>query len=661
VITIFVDVKNLAKNASATGYLDCFVNDPQGIRTGAPKSGFDLAPGEQLKLSVKAKVNNPQLWWPRQWGEQPLYSVQCNASIRGQDGISDSTPTTHFGIRTVTSVLNTTYNDTTFFLNNERFQVLGAGYTSDIFLRFEKAKVRAQMEYVLDMGLNTIRLEGKQEHPRFYDLADEMGIMILAGWECCDKWEAWTDNDEAAGEKWSDADYSIANLSMRHEAAMMQPHPSMLGFLVGSDFWPDDRATEIYKAGLDAMDWNVPIISSASQRGAPALLGNGGMKMEGPYDWVPPNYWYDDQQRLGSAGGFGSELGAGVGTPELSSLNKFLSPSDLEDLWKSPNKGLFHMSTNTSSFHTRQIYNDALYSRFGAPTSLADYLLKAQAMDFEATKAQFEAYLTRWSTSIDRPATGLIYWMLNSAWPSLHWNLFDYYLHPAGAYFGLKSALSRLEHVVFDHANQSVYIVDRRLAPNAPEDRKRTVDIEVMGLDGKMQVKRSVDTYTELNSARRVTDVPGLSNRTAPVLLRLQLKSYDRTLSQNTYVLATGTDVLDWEGSTWYHSPVTEYSSFWGLGNMSRADVDVSVVGRRVRLQNRSKVPAVFVRLNLVDGRGEDVVPVVWSENYVTLWPGEGRDVDVQFRIGGGGVKGMKVEVGGWNVEGKTLEVSGQY
>jgi exo-1,4-beta-D-glucosaminidase len=92
------------------------------------------------------------------------------------------------------------------------------------------------------------------------------------------------------------------------------------------------------------------------------------------------------------------------------------------------------MSTAVSQFHDRSIYNDGLYHRYGAPMSLEDYVLKAQMMDYEATRAQFEAYSAMWSA--ERPATGAVYWMLNNAWPSLHWNQFDYYLHPAGSYFG---------------------------------------------------------------------------------------------------------------------------------------------------------------------------------------------------------------------------------
>lgn len=445
---------------------------------------------------------------------------------------------------------------------------------------------------------------------------------------------------------------------MRHEAALMQTHPSILGFLIGSDFWPDDRATSLYVDALKAYDWDTPILSSASQRGAPAQIGNGGMKMEGPYDWVPPNYWYDSATRLGSAAGFGSELGAGVGTPELGSLRKFLSPADLDDLWKEEtrDKGLYHMSTNVSSFYTRQIYNDALYARYGTPSSLHDYLLKSQMMDYEATRAQFEAFTSRWSKSVSRPATGLIYWMLNNAWPSLHWNLFDYYLHPGGSYFGAKAALSDLQTAIYDYQDNSVYLVDRRLRPNAPESTERTVDLEAIGLDGRLVVKRSVDTTTDLNSARKITSVPGLTNTTDVVLLKLRVWHGRNVLSRSVYWLAPQLDVLDWDNSTWYHTPVTTYSDFTALNDMAKADVDVKVTGTKVKLENKSKVPAVFVRLNLVDGSGNDVVPVTWSENYITLWPGEKIDVEIGYSSD---YAGVAIEVSGKNVNAKTVKVGG--
>jgi exo-1,4-beta-D-glucosaminidase len=641
-VGIHVDVKSYVGNR-VQGEVICTVTDPNGKELGQPRAEFQVTSKGQQALSLAFQIPSPKIWWPAQWGSQPLYTTSCTASTT--TGPSDTTSPIRFGIRTVTSTLNI-HNDTTFFLNGKPFQVVGAGYTSDIFLRFDEKKVHTQFEYMLNMGLNTVRLEGKQEHPRLYEIADEVGLMVMTGWECCDKWEGWSFNDEGSGEKWIDADYSIANASMRHEAEMMQHHPSLLTFLVGSDFWPDDRATKIYVDALHAFNWETPIIASASQRGFPALLGNGGMKMEGPYDWVSPNYWYNDQ--LGAAFGFGSELGAGVGTPTLSSLKKFLSEADLDDLWKSPNKGLYHMSTNVSSFYTREIYNGALWKRYGAPTSLADYLQKAQMVDYEATRAEFEAYASRW-TGVDRPATGLIYWMLNNAWPSLHWNLFDYYLHPAGSYFGTKVG-SRMEHVVYDYETTAIYLINRDITVSGA----RSIDLELLTPNGTTLHTSTLVAQTTPNSSKRLSVVPDLDKIRDVAFLRLVLKDGEKVLSRNVYWLSAKPDVLNWDDSTWYHTPLSSTADFTALNTIPRANVSVTANGSKLLLHNTAKVPAVFISLNLVDGAGEDVLPVVWSDNYVTLWPGEKLELNVTYE---GRVGGAKVEIVGKNVDVQTVSL----
>jgi exo-1,4-beta-D-glucosaminidase len=645
-VTLKLDVKSWEEN-DVQGEVICKIIDDKGKELGYSRAEFRLQSKGQQTVGLSLKVKEPEIWWPKQWGAQPLYTTSCVASTGA--GISDITKAVKFGIRIVTSKLNA-HNDTVFSINGKPFQVLGAGYTSDIFLRFDERKLRTQFEYMLDMGLNTVRLEGKQEHPALYTLADELGLMVMAGWECCDKWEGWSYNDEGSGVTWTSPDYVIANNSMRHEAEMMQHHPSMLAFLVGSDFWPDDKATKIYVDTLKAFDWNVPIIASASQRGFPDALGNGGMKMDGPYDWVSPNYWYDEQNRLGAAFGFGSELGAGVGTPELGSLKKFLSSSDQEDLWKAPNKGLYHMSTNVSSFYTREIYNTGLWRRYGAPTSLSNYLLKAQMADYEATRAQFEAYAARWNDK--RPATGLIYWMLNNAWPSLHWNLFDYYLRPAGSFFGVKTA-SRVEHVAYDYEKKEVYLINRSLDKTGA----RRVDIELITLDGTVIHKSTVSINTSPNESKLLstTLAAAMANMKNVSLLRLILSSSTGVLSRNVYWLSSSIDVLDWENSTWYHTPLTAYANFTTMSTMSPATVSVTMGKGIVVLENKAEVPAVFVRLELVDAVGNDILPVTWEDNYVSLWPGEKMELAVRFE---GTHPGAKVQYEGRNVKPGSVAVA---
>ena len=71
-----------------------------------------------------------------------------------------------------------------------------------MMLREDPQRLRDEFRYVQDMGLNTIRLEGKLETEEFFDLADERGILLMAGWCCCDFWEHWPN--------WKPQDFDIA-------------------------------------------------------------------------------------------------------------------------------------------------------------------------------------------------------------------------------------------------------------------------------------------------------------------------------------------------------------------------------------------------------------------------------------------------------------------
>ncbi|GAB1317058.1 hypothetical protein MFIFM68171_07268 [Madurella fahalii] len=633
------------------------------VSGGAPISWNKMVTLEPLSTTdivVDGVVEKPEIWWPRQWGYQPLYNA--NLTVTMEDGGLSDFAANKFGFRTVMSELNS-FNDTTFTINGQPFEVIGAGYAPNMFLRWDAQKWETELQYVLDLGFNTVRLEGKNEHPELYDIADRLGVMLMPGWECCDKWEAWSYNQDLAVPTpiWTAADYAIAGASMLHEAAMQQTHPSVFVYLIGSDYWTDERATPIYLDAFKAVDWQTPVIGAASKRGFSPLTGPSGMEMEGPYDWVPPNYWYDTTpptSRLGAAGGFGSELGAGVGTPTLSSLRKFLSEADLADLWRSPNKSLFHMSRETSQFETREIYNAGLWKRWGAPASLDDYLVKAQLTDYEAIRAQFEAYAALWGAQ-PRPATGMIYWMLNNAWPSLHWNVWDYYMHPAGSYFGAKVG-SRIEHVAYDYVKRGVYLINRSL----DKQGMRKVEVQIMGPDGKVVHEEMLDAETKPNTSGKIAELGDvMEGVNGVVFLRLVLTDEaGAVLSRNVYWLTREVDELDWESSEWYVTPVTRYVDYTALNELAPANVTVDAAGDEgatvaVTLENTSDVPAFFISLNLVDEDGEDVLPLTWDDNYVTLWPGEKLTLRAKA-VNDGNWAPTAVQVIGKNVEWNEVKLT---
>lgn len=173
----------------------------------------------------------------------------------------------------------------------------------------------------------------------------------------------------------------------------------------------------------------------------------------------------------------------------------------------------------------------------------------------------------------------------------------------------------------------------------------------MIDLSGKVLLTKSVSTQTEPNTSKKVTVVPGVGNITDVAFLRLILSDEDgEALSRNVYWLSSKLDKLDWDHSTWFYTPVKKWSDLKSLQNLETASVSVTVGAARsgasrVMLKNEAEVPAFFIRLNLVDTDGNDIVPVLWSDNYVTLWPHESMELTVSYEASGG----ASVEASGWN------------
>ncbi|RPF30787.1 glycosyl hydrolase 2 galactose-binding domain-containing protein [Streptomyces sp. TLI_185] len=599
-------------------------------------------------------MTSPKVWWPAGMGEHPLYELKLTASVSGT--VSDTTQQT-FGIRDVQAPLNSD-GARQYRINGRRLLVKGGGWSPDEFLRWDRTYVEDRLKYALDLGLNTIRLEGHLEPDEFFDLADRYGILTLPGWECCDKWEGQVNGGES-GDKWTAADYPVAKASMAAEAARLRDHPSVISFLIGSDFAPDATIEKNYLDALEAADWPVPVVAAASANSSPQL-GSSGMKMTGPYDWIPPNYWY--AKREGGATGFNSETSAGPDIPTLDTLRRMMSPAELDTLWKNPNAKQYHRSPS-STFGTLKLYDDALTGRYGAPTSLADYVRKAQLAQYENVRAQFEAY-ERGATDSSKPSTGVVYWMFNSGWTSLHWQLMDRYLDQGGAYFGARKANEPL-HVQYSYDDRSVVVVDNRHSAASG----LTVRATLFNPDGTQKHDRTVTGVkvsgdgAHSTALTLPTSVTGLAST---YLARLTLSdSSGKEISRNVYWLSTRPDTLDWSHTDWYYTPTTSYADLKGLSAMAQVPVsatastdasgETATTTVTLRSTGSGKTPALFTDVHLVDAQGKPVLPVEWSDNEVGLWPGEAVTLTATYRTADLHGSVPRVRVSGWNTPERTV------
>lgn len=617
-----------------------------------------LAPHESRALTFDhsnvagLSLDHPKVWWPAGLGSQPLYQAAWTASVDG--AVSDRAKTT-FGIRDVSSHL-TPQGYRQFVINGQPLLIRGAGWAPDMFLRDQPGRLADEFRYVRNLGLNTLRTEGKLERQDFYDLADRAGIMILAGWECCDKWEAWAGT---GGEPWSAADLKIAGESMASEARRMRNHPSVIGFLIGSDNAPPAKVAETYVNALHDADWPNPIISAASDQKT-QVAGPSGMKMSGPYAWVPPNYWYAD--KVGGAFGFNSETSAGVDIPRLSTLRTMLTPRDLEALWHDPDVEQLHAAPLWSPFTSLKPFDTALAHRYGAPKNLEDYVEKAQLANYETVRAQFEAYGARMDAA--QPATGVIYWMLNNAWPSLHWHLFNYDLDPAGAYFGAQKANEPV-HIQYSYDDRSIMGINHTLQPV----RDLAAGIRVYNLDGSMRYHREL-THIELpaNHATQLAAIPALTNLSRTYFVELDLTAADgHEVSRNTYWLSNQPDQLRWADSNWYTTPVARYADLTALQQLPPATITAQARNQQegnhgtttvtLTAMPSSRAVALFIHVSIRHAAdGKPLLPVTWSSNDVSLWPGESVTLTAHYQVAGH--TPPLVQLSGWNVSSTTIPAS---
>ncbi len=367
------------------------------------------------------RIHNPQLWWPWQMGQPHLEQLTMRFTVQGQ--VEDE-QSVKFGIREVTSELTAANGSRLFRVNGKRILIRGAGWAPDMMLREDDDRLREQVRMMRDMNLNTIRLEGKLETEAFFRLADEQGILILAGWCCCDRWEDW--------KNWKPEDLSIATASLRAQLLRLRSHPSLLAWLNGSDHAPPPDVERAYLDVEAETHWPNPVLAAASAADTPGS-GPTGVKMTGPYDYVEPSYWYVDHEH-GGAFGFNTETSPGPAIPSLASRRKFLP--DPEAWPPSPDWSLHF---GGGEFTSLKAFDEAMAAIYAKPHSAADYERMAQTMSYDSERAIFEAYSRNKYVS-----TGVVQWMLNNAWPSMIWHLFDYYLDAGGGYFGVKKACEPL-------------------------------------------------------------------------------------------------------------------------------------------------------------------------------------------------------------------------
>ena len=642
-------------------------------------------------------IQQPQVWWPYQMGGQPLYRLQASVSRGG--AVSDEAPAVTFGIRSVSTHMTAPsamapQGVRVFDINGHPFVFRGGGFVENLFLHYSAGDLANQISLIKSMGLNGIRTEGKEVPGDFYEQMDRAGILIDAGFQCCDAWQP-----DSRGVGVTAADFRVMYQSSLAIGRRLRDHPSVINFS-WSDSPPISEQEAASLAGFAQAGFQEPIISSAEYLKS-GMLGPSGEK-EGPYDWVPPSYWYDSTHashnavdndpsmtNVGGSWGFDSEQSAGHTVPTNDSIQRFLSAADQATLWQEPAAGQYHTNQEFTdgkwvSYHFGTLFNldQAMRVRYGPWSGLPQYVQEGQVQNYEDTRAQFEAFVDHWN-NFPTPSTGTVYWQLNKGWPTLLWSLYNSDYDTAGSYFGAKKANERL-HAIYAYDDNSV------TAANLSGVTQPDVSVEsrVHALDGRVlddQVVNGITLATQAVRNRLITPrVPAVTAPPAPAqtyFVELVLRQRGSVVDRNVYWLSTQQDVVDWTDTqgnpqaliSQTASGLPQFGDLRALQGLPRTGVgaaastrtagDTSVTSVTITNPAAASTVAFFLRADVRRGTAagqpqagdNQVLPITWSDNDVTLWPGQSATLTATYRTALLGGATPVVSLGGWNVPGALV------
>ncbi len=605
-----------------------------------------LTPTSFHQLSVA----DPELWWPYLWGKPNLYRLKLDFKIN--DEVSD-VQSINFGIRKITSSRD---NDNQFpaigtggnfylQINGRDYLVRGGVYSPDLLFKNDPERDLTTIRYIKDLGLNLIRWESKIADDSMIELADREGIPVMLGWMCCAQWEHW--------EAWSAEDQWVARASIRARIRELRSHPSAVIWANGSDGLPPDALLADYNHILSDLHWQNPVVETV----AAWNRFWSGIHMVGPYVWRPPYYWFSE--KYGAARGSSAEEGDNETIPPFESLKKFI-PAD--KLWPIDEYWYFHAGANEGN-NTLYSVKRVLDKRYGPSSNAEEFSRKAQLAHFEDVRAQYETYATHWQ---DRKMT--VHWMMNNPWPSVFGHLFDYYFKQGGGYFGAKEGLRPI-NVVWDYyatgdrSTSKIYVVNQ--TDRAQEHA--TVSVAYYALDSARKYFNEVkDVHIAPHSSPEVMAVPRIKDAGPVYFVKCDVRdAAGKVIVENAYWSSSADDDLgDSKNDIQFKTDLAKWADLSSLNTMPRATLTASATLSAVKddgtttitLTNPTDRIAFFVRAEITQGLGgNEILPITYSDNYVTLFPHETRSIaaNFQIRLLAGQAPFLRLE--GYNVDKQTI------
>ncbi|MCL1499337.1 glycosyl hydrolase 2 galactose-binding domain-containing protein [Xanthomonas nasturtii] len=633
------------------------------------------AGGTTLKLTAgdtpQLIIANPRLWWPNGYGEPALYTLQVGVEVAGA---RSDTQQLRFGIREVTYELSLFDED---------------GALRRVLVDFNKARLRG--ERIVDARHSAIRpvpggdaqsfYPGAQASPAVTPLSDDalapylairingVRIAVKGGNWGMDDWRKRVSRErlEPYFRLQRDAHFNVVRnwVGQNTEASFFELADEY-GMLVFNDFWqstqnynmePADAALFLDNASEVIRRFrNHPsiVLWFGRNEGVPAPILNEGLDAlvaeldgtrwytgssnqvnlqgSGPYNYREPVAYFN-----ALAQGFSVE----VGTPSFSTLESFkASIPAAGDQWPIGDAWAYHDWHQSGNGDTNSFMR-TLTDKLGAPTSLADFERKAQLLNYETHRAIFEGFNAQlWSKN-----SGRLLWMSHPAWPSNMWQIYSHDYDTHAAYYGVRNAAETL-HVQMNLPGHEVVVVNNAAEPV----RGLRVRAEVYATDGKLlqQREQALDAAAVAVSAPVLQLAPLLKDTNGLGFVRLQLLDRDAVVrSRNFYWVAR--DAAAMRGLDALTPVPLHLTTQLQEGNEAVL---------RATVRNPSQQVALNTKLTLVDAQGQRILPAYYSDNYLSLVPGEERVVEIRGPSAAT-LRNATLQLRGWNAEPSTGVANG--
>jgi len=595
--------------------------------------GFTPADYSQLNFS------KPRIWWPHTVGAQELYNLTLRFTVKGQ---LSSKEKVRFGIREVETYINKE-GWRGYRVNGKNILIRGGAWmTSDMLLRLTPGRYEGLIRYAREAGLNALRSEGFsiRETDEFYNLCDEYGVLVI---------------QQFFGRNLPDEKLAVSIIE--DMLLRIRNHPSLIHFLGHDETFPTKFLDSSYRALIAKYSPQRTYQPHSGAFEVKDRFETGGTRTGTLELWAyaNPSHYYTHKED--GAWGFAQSGGIGGIFAPYETMRKVI-----------PEKALWPIENETFSFHTVlqgleyfQAALDAIKNRYGKAKNIIDLSNKGMALNYESARGMFEAYARN-----KYDALGITTWKYDAAWPAVcSWQYVDWYLNVGGAYYGAKKACEPL-HVQYSYDDNSIYVVNSFYK----EFKNLKVTAKLFNFDLSEKYSRSsvVNVGSDGKTEAFKIEFPGDLSKTFFLKLKLD-DNTGKEISDNFYWLSTQKDIeglkvegkspkgFDWDLFTAVPKSVSDFTELETLPgvelerSIELKDDSVESIGI-VRINNKGDHLAFMIHLALTKGvGGEEINPAYWDSNYFSLFPGESKEIKVQFKKEDKVNSIPVLKVDGWNVK----------